>query len=712
MFFQIEDICAQHSDEAIRRVIGSLPRDLPATYQRALERVVRNRKAEVARKMFRWVAAAKRPLSLMEIREAIAVEPCQPSCQQDKLVNDVYQLVPWCGNLLALDEEEGLVQFAHHSVKDYLLSGKAPEISSHHFRIEIQDVDHEAGEICCTYLNFSDFERQVTHLPQVRSGLDPKAIVETSLSASSSPTMTSSLLRLNNLRKARRATEASDIWRQLHLTSLRVATMWPQNLQTRYYFLAYASEYWLHHTDKFNEKGPCWSLFRRLVLAEETTLAAKPWSMEEWKAFSAEVQNYILKTEHHALLTLAILEQPTHVRAYFGSMVRDQYSLLCSDEMVQFLVKATGLVEEFWSTWDPVLIIAAERRSLDWVKQVLELAGGIESVLPQNEAKKFNRDPAHMDASLTQRWYSAWQQAGHKGPYEMLDLLLTYKAIMLDKMEERGYEELHAAALTGSLELTRRLLDARVDPNVVPSTQPSSFDSILAAAASEGSLEVVEQLLHAGAEVNSQALGLRESALVAAAKHGRMLIVIALLAAGADVNAHSGHLSLTPLAAAAGYEDVIVLLLLAGAQLTGAQLKDGSIVYRHRYCFNLGKDESIRRAKWLASLQCDLDIDLTFDYYRLYSSFPSKDRKFFDDMKNHALYSCGTEMRSIKVTEAVAVFLNGRVEANLKKVLLKEFRKSSFTTWSTASGMNLYEFSILLISNAANAAYGDSQEIE
>ena len=699
MFFQIEDICAQHSDEAIRRIIGSLPRDLPATYQRALERVVRNHKAEVARKMFRWVAAAKRPLSLMEIREAIAVEPCQPFSQQDKLVNDVYQLIPWCGNLLVLDEEEGLVQFAHHSVKDYLLSREVPEISSHHFRIKLRDVDREAGEICCTYLNFSDFERQVIHLPQVSSGLDPKAIVETSLSASSSPTMTSSLLRLNNLRKAGSATDASDIWRRLHLTSLRVATMWPQNLQTRYYFLAYASEYWLHHTSNFNEEDQCWGLFKSLVLAEKTTLAAKPWSMEEWKAWGAKVQGYILKTEHRALLSLAVLEQLTYARADLCRVICDDYSPQRSDELLQFHIDATRMVEDFWSTWDPVLIIAAERRSLGRVKQVLKLAGGFESVLAQKKSKKFSP----MDAALAQSWDLAWWQAEREPTCEMLDLLLTYKAIMWGKLGERGYEELRAAASTENLELTRRLLDARVDPNVVPSTQPSSFDSILAAAASEGSLEVVEQLLHAGAEVNSQALGLRESALVAAAKHDRMLIVIALLAAGADVNAHSGHLSLTPLAAAAGYEDVIVLLLLAGAQL-----KDGSGYYRHRYCFYLEKDESIRRAKWLASLQCDLDIYLTFGSYRLDSSFPSKDRKFFDDMKNHVLYSCGTEMRSIKVTEAVAVFLNGRVKADLRKILLKEFRESSFKGWSLAGGMNLYDFSILLISNAAHE---DIQEI-
>ena len=631
MFFQIEDICAQHSDDAIRRVIGSLPRDLPATYQRALERVVRNHKAEVARKMFRWVAAAKRPLSLMEIREAIAVEPRQPFSQQAKLVNDVYQLVPWCGNLLALDEEEGLVQFAHHSVKDYLLSGKVSETSSHPFRIKLQDVEQEVGEICCTYLNFSDFKREIIHFPQAPSGLDPNTIVETSLSASSSPRMTSSLLRLNNLRKARRATEASAIWRQLQLTSLRVATMWPQNLQTRYKFLAYASEYWLHHTSNFNQENLCWGLFRRLVLAEETDLGAKPWSMEEWKAFGAKVQNFILKTEHHALLSVVILEQPTHARADLCRMV-EKHSVLCSDEILQFLVNTTGSVEGFWSTWDSVLIIAAERRRLDLVKQVLKLAGGFDSVLAQNRAKEFNSAPAHMDGSLAKRWDSAWQRAERQGTYEMLDLLLTYKAIMLGKIKERGYEELYLAALAGNLEMTGRLLDARVDPNVVPLTQPPLFDSILAAAASGGSLAVVERLLYAGAEVNLQKVGLRKTALVAAAEQGHTLVVIALLAAGADVNACSGigfH-RLRPMEAAADHGDVRILL-------------EGA----------LGTDPKLG------------------PYVRVDSSFPPRDREFFGALKDYVKNRCGKNLGPSEVKEAVDSFLQRTLQPE------KELRRKS-----------------------------------
>ena len=646
--------------------------------------MVKNRKADVARKMFRWVAAAKRPLSLMEIREAIAVEPCQPSSQKDKLVNDVDQLVPWCGNLLVLDEEEGLVHFAHHSVKDYMLFGEVPEISSHSFRIDIQDVDHEAGKICCTYLNFSDFERQVIHVPQMRRDLDPKAIVKTSLSASTGPTMTIALLRLHHLRKARKATEASDIWRQLHLTSLGVAPMWPQNLQTRFYFLAYASEYWLHHTSQFNKEDHCWSLFRRLVLAEKTALAAKPWSMEVWKAFGAKVQNYILKTEHRGLLSLAVLEQLIYARANLPRVMGHIYASHGSDEIFHFHLSITGLVENFWSTWDPVLIIAAGKGRLDWVKKVLELAGGFESVLAHNKAKKSNPAPAPMDTFLAQSWDSAWRRAEREESCEMLDLLLTYKAIMLGKLKGLGFEELHAAALTGNQQIARRVIDDYVSLNELPSTTYAPSDSILAAAASRGNLEVVERLLYAGAEVNSQTGGLRKTALDVAIKHGDTHIVIALLAAGADVNPDRGLFSLTPLAAAAGYKDIMLLLLLAGAYF-----KDLAGCYQLQDCGDLTKDESIIQENWRAYLHCYFYLDLKTDCYRPRPGLQFSDRIFFHALLNHVKSRCGTEMESIKVKEAVEGILKQRLESNQRQDLSKENEENMFQLGDAASEKNI-----------------------
>ena len=60
--FQIEDLCRQKSDAEIRHSLKTLPKDLPETYQRALSRIVKEGNGKLANKIFRWVAAAKRPL--------------------------------------------------------------------------------------------------------------------------------------------------------------------------------------------------------------------------------------------------------------------------------------------------------------------------------------------------------------------------------------------------------------------------------------------------------------------------------------------------------------------------------------------------------------------------------------------------------------------------------------------------------------------------
>jgi len=150
--FQIADICDQICDEDIRRVINDLPRSLAETYQRALHRINSNNKAAIAQKVFRWVLAAKRPLTLAELGEAVVIEPCQRFLRPGERINNINLLLPWCGNLLIQDEEENLVHLAHHTVKEFLLSKRiTPGLQC--FDFKLIDADHEAGEICCTYLN-------------------------------------------------------------------------------------------------------------------------------------------------------------------------------------------------------------------------------------------------------------------------------------------------------------------------------------------------------------------------------------------------------------------------------------------------------------------------------------------------------------------------------------------------------------------------------
>ena len=93
-------------------MIQTLPADLQQTFEQALARIVRSRRNDLVVKIFGWIADVNRPLSLDELREAIALKPCQEFLKPDQFSNDISQVVSWCANFVIVDEEEHLVHFA------------------------------------------------------------------------------------------------------------------------------------------------------------------------------------------------------------------------------------------------------------------------------------------------------------------------------------------------------------------------------------------------------------------------------------------------------------------------------------------------------------------------------------------------------------------------------------------------------------------------
>ena len=183
MIFQLRDICTQVCDEDIRKAINDLPKSLLETYERAIDRIRKAEKVQLAGKIFRCVAATKRPLRLEELREALAVEPGQTSRRPDRVINDMFGLLSSCGDLIVIDEEDLLVRFAHFTIKQFFLSVSNPP-SLANFRYNPQQLDDHLGRVCVTFLNFNDFNTQVARLQKSLPRLEPSDILKASLSAS------------------------------------------------------------------------------------------------------------------------------------------------------------------------------------------------------------------------------------------------------------------------------------------------------------------------------------------------------------------------------------------------------------------------------------------------------------------------------------------------------------------------------------------------
>lgn len=75
VFFQLDDLCEAPSDAIIRETLKNLPDGLIETYQRIMTKIAQNDLTiDIARKMFLWIACAKRPMRIEEVKEAAAFD--------------------------------------------------------------------------------------------------------------------------------------------------------------------------------------------------------------------------------------------------------------------------------------------------------------------------------------------------------------------------------------------------------------------------------------------------------------------------------------------------------------------------------------------------------------------------------------------------------------------------------------------------------------
>ena len=440
-----------------------------------------------------------------------------------------------------LDEEEYLVQFAHHTVKEYLLSDSSnPLMAQFHFRLS--DVDHAAGEVCCTYLQFNDFKRQLVQAPKNPVMLEPKFILKNSLSMSGSTVVAKSWLRMERLWKSRRVTDNSQVWRQLHFLSMGNTPVLLQRLQTQYTFLAYASEYWLSHTTNFRpEISKSWDLWANLAI-DDNALAAKPWvdiKGNSSTAFGKEIQEYITRHDHCALL---ILLTEISVRPRGFGRLELWIAKKGSVQLLEIILAASksqySTVEDLPTEWFELFENAVDGRQSRNVRTLLFGQGPLRdyrSWATLFEYKdQYDHDVLESERVRAERVRACVIKAvtlySQIGDIDSLKFLLKIEASFTGAPP--GVSELQTAAAKGDLVMVSRLLAADVDPNCPPA---------LYAAAEKGHVPIVSALLAAGAQVDGISDADGRTALLAATAGGHEEVIYLLLVSGADVDKLAGY---------------------------------------------------------------------------------------------------------------------------------------------------------------------------
>ena len=507
------------SDRQIIDTLNHLPRDLPETFERILAIFTEPEDIAIGKQIFRWLSVAKRPLTVHELREAIAIEPLQDVWKPECFVNDMNKAVACCGNLVLVDEEQQTIYFTHSSVRQYLCSDVVTNPQSR-YHVDLDTADADAGAICVTYLNLPVFKKQIARTPKVNlnTTVITLAIVKNTLPAGRS----TNKIALNLLRRQDKSSKS--VQRMLEDTAgINEPTRQVATLE-QYSLLSYTQRFWLEHTKQniSPHPGKLWRLWCNLLENAHwrDTLASCPWTFEDWEKDSTKIVEWTVDNNHCSLAQLLF----------------DSEKALTNENLRILVEDAAG------RGYKELIEV-----SLTW--------GKVPSAVLQ----------------------SSLQSAAGWGHLAVVERLLQAKAdVNAAPAIYDGRTALQAAAGGGYLAVVERLLEAKADVNAAPAIHDGR--TALQAAAGGGYLAVVERLLQAKANVNTPPAAYGRPALQAAAGGGYLAVVERLLQEKADVNAAASHDGRTALQAAAegGRLAVVERLLQEKADFNAAYPGDGT----------------------------------------------------------------------------------------------------------------------------------------
>ncbi|KAI1864951.1 uncharacterized protein JN550_008497 [Neoarthrinium moseri] len=115
---QLQLLCDQVSDAAVRERLGRLPPTLEALYQELLDKIrayTADADRQYARNTLVWLLCGRRRLSLNEFLAAVSIIPDHPPSAVTK-----GQILQLCHNLITFDSTQDSFRFAHLSVREFL----------------------------------------------------------------------------------------------------------------------------------------------------------------------------------------------------------------------------------------------------------------------------------------------------------------------------------------------------------------------------------------------------------------------------------------------------------------------------------------------------------------------------------------------------------------------------------------------------------------
>ena len=106
----------------VKNTLRHLPRGSEAlnlAYREAVERIQAQPEEyrEPAKRIISWITLARRPLSVTELRHALAVESDKPYLDEDSLL-EAEDMPSFCAGLVTIDDQSSIIRLVHYTAQE------------------------------------------------------------------------------------------------------------------------------------------------------------------------------------------------------------------------------------------------------------------------------------------------------------------------------------------------------------------------------------------------------------------------------------------------------------------------------------------------------------------------------------------------------------------------------------------------------------------
>ncbi|KAL9118809.1 MAG: hypothetical protein Q9187_004635 [Circinaria calcarea] len=135
----------------VRTALHDLPEELNHTYDETMKRIESQDPGdfELAKRVLSWISFAFRPLTVKEIKHALAVQPTDTYMDEEGL-SDEELLVSVCAGIVTIDEQSDIIRLVHYTTQEYF---ELERTRARYFPTAHADI----AKTCLTYLSFTTF---------------------------------------------------------------------------------------------------------------------------------------------------------------------------------------------------------------------------------------------------------------------------------------------------------------------------------------------------------------------------------------------------------------------------------------------------------------------------------------------------------------------------------------------------------------------------